>query len=254
MTTSEQRLIIDDLSVAYGSRIALADFSASFGDGRISCVLGPNGAGKSTLIGAIAGRIPTASGRVILSGRDVTGDPDAMIREVSFATQEARVLEGLTPSETLSFVGSLRGLEGRGLASAVNHLLEVMHLDRERATLARDLSGGMRRKLAVACALIGSPAVILLDESFAGLDPEAVRLVEDELRSTANDGSTILLVTHRLDLVYRIAERVLVLIDGQLRYDWTGERYVSSVDDVGGDPNELYLQWVREARGNPEEA
>lgn len=248
MSVKKPILSTADLTVHYGERRALDGVSVQCFGGEICCVLGPNGAGKSTLMKAIGGSVPVSAGRVLLEENDVTGDPDSMVGRISIAPQEARVFAGLTPTETLSFAGTMRGLTGAELRSEIEHLLAVMQLDKEKTTLARDLSGGMVRKLAVASALIGARSLILLDESFSGLDPEAVRLVEVELRRTADRGVAIVLVTHRLDLVQRIGDRMFMLFDGRLTSEWTSAEYRAEIAQLGGDPNELYLTWIERCR------
>lgn len=248
MSVKNPTLRTSGLTVHYGERRAIDAVSVDCYAGEICCVLGPNGAGKSTLMKAIGGSVPVTSGKVLLKGNDVTGDPDSMVGSISIAPQEARVFAGLTPTETLSFAGTMRGLAGDELRAELDHLLSVMQLNRESKTLARDLSGGMVRKLAVASALIGARSLILLDESFAGLDPEAVRLVEQELRRTADRGVAIVLVTHRLDLVQRIGDRMFMLFDGRLTREWTSAEYRSEIEGLGGDPNELYLACVERCR------
>lgn len=251
MTTARRThptLRLRGVTVDYGARRALDGVSIDFSSHAVHCILGPNGAGKSTLMRAIAGTTPVTTGAVTLLDRDVTNQPDAVIRSLSVAPQRAQVFAGLTPHETLSFAGTMRGLSGDELRDRIEHYLTVTQLHRERTTLARDLSGGMVRKLAVASALIGATAAVLLDESFAGLDPEAIRLVEDELRAAAERGTAVLLVTHRLDLVYRLADAVSMLVDGRGHARWSSQEFREAVDAYGGDPNELFLRTVREAR------
>lgn len=187
--------------------------------GEIVTLLGPNGAGKSTLAKAIAGLVPVFSGRVALGDADITGAAAHLLlkRGLGFVPQTENVFANLTVRENLELAASLAGLNRRAARD------EMFGFFPDLARLARldagRLSGGQRQMLAVARALLVKPAVLMLDEPSAGLSPKYVADVFAMLARVRESGVSILLVEQNVKAALGLADRAVVLVDGEVRLD-----------------------------------
>ncbi|MGG5808030.1 ABC transporter ATP-binding protein [Falsiroseomonas sp. CW058] len=210
--------------------------------GEIVALLGPNGAGKSTLVKAAAGLVPVWSGRVLLDGRDITGMPaHRMVHEgLGFVPQTENVFTNLSVLENLQLAAALVAKSRRRDIAGMFALFP--DLDRQRGLAAGRLSGGQRQMLAVARALVASPAVLMLDEPSAGLSPKLVGVVFDRLRAVRDTGVTILLVEQNVKAALALADRAVVLVEGR-------ERLEGPAAELAGDPRMagLYLGAAAEA-------
>ncbi len=187
--------------------------------GEIVALLGPNGAGKSTLVKAAAGLVPIWSGRVTLGGRDITHIPaHRMVAEgLGFVPQTENVFANLSVLENLLLAAALVPKARRRVLREMFALFP--DLDRQRSLPAGRLSGGQRQMLAVARALVASPAVLMLDEPSAGLSPKLVGVVFERLRAVREAGVTILLVEQNVKAALALADRAVVLVEGRERLD-----------------------------------
>ena len=191
--------------------------SAEIAPGEIVTIIGPNGAGKSTFVKALVGLLPTESGRVTLSGRDITGQPSHVLvgAGIAFVPQTANIFASLTIHENL-VVGAhtVRGGMGPRLDRAYAMFPELAAKRRQRG---RVLSGGQRQMLAIARALMTDPAVIVLDEPTAGLAPKVVGEVFAELRRLATTGVAVLMVEQNARAALAVSDRGCVLAEGRNR-------------------------------------
>src|SRR5215472_17113908 len=174
-------------------------------------LLGPNGAGKTTTIEILEGLLDPTSGEVEVLGGRWGEDDDAMRQRLGISLQETRLGEKLTVLETLVLFRSFykRGME----PSAV---MEIVHLTDKANAYVGKLSGGQRQRLAVACALVGDPELLFLDEPTTGLDPQSRRQLWDILRGFRSQGRTILLTTHYMDEAERLCDRVAIVDHGRV--------------------------------------
>lgn len=209
-------LNIHKLRASYGTHVVLDGLDLQVERGRLVCLLGPNGAGKSTLLRLIAGQQMADSGEIHVAGHDVSGAPELAPSHVAYVPQDVVLWEYLTASETLEAVCGLRNVAPEQRGTLITDWLERTYLASAPRTIARDMSGGMRRKLAVAAAMIGSPPLVLLDESFVGLDPESTWNLMDALRDYCLQGGTVILSSHVLDMVEAIADEVVFLHGGAI--------------------------------------
>lgn len=212
-------------------RHVLEDFSAAVTE--FPCVLlGPNGAGKSTLLALIASRYSPRSGRISLNGAAAA----TLRRLVGWLPQEARALAGFSVRQQVAYMGWLRGMRyGEAWSRAVG-ALEAVDLGREANSRATALSGGQRRRLALAGTLVASPALVVLDEPYAGLDPEQ-RSVVRELLITASSRSDLLVSTHQTEDLDRLYRTVVVMDDGEVAYLGSIEDFLALAP--AGVPREL---------------
>lgn len=197
------------LTKRYGDFIAVDDLSFEVKPGEVLGVLGPNGAGKTTTLRSVTGIIPYSSGSVHIAGHDLKKDPVAAKREFAFIPDDPQFFEHLTVSEHLDFMARLYGVADD--AEIGGNLLSLLELEDKRDNVPSQLSRGMRQKLAIACALIHSPKLLLLDEPLTGLDPAGMRRMKAQLHEEAANGMAIVLSSHLLHLVEELATRLLVV-------------------------------------------
>lgn len=240
---SKVRLEASDLRVSYGAKAVLHNIQLHLRAGEIVGLVGPNGAGKSSLIRALAGLQPADGGSVTALGTDLQKHPEAARGIIGMVPQDVALFDELSAEETLLLAGRLRNLEGEVLRQEVRRWLTLAELTHVGQAMAKYYSGGMRRKLALGATLIGAPPILLLDESFAGLDPEATEAIEQELMRHRKAGAAILLCSHRMELLERIADRVVLLQNGHI----TEELTRSGIEQMQEQGSSSLLQWYLHA-------
>jgi len=207
-------ITVDRVTKRFGSTVALDGVSLDVGAGEVLGLLGPNGAGKTTLIRILATLLRPDGGTVMVAGHDLSRDPQAVRRSIGLAGQAAAVDDLLTGRENLDLIGRLYGL-GRGEARArAVEVLERFGLTDVADRRVRTYSGGMRRRLDLGATLVGRPAVVLLDEPTAGLDPRSRRELWEFVDQLAGEGATVLLTSQYLEELERLAHRVVVIDRG----------------------------------------
>ena len=218
----EATLELEEVAKRYATRPALVDVSLTLHGGVLG-VLGPNGAGKTTLLRIVATVLAPDSGRVRLLGRD-PGRSDGRLatrRQLGYLPQEPGFHRSFTAFEFVDYVAILKEMVDRRARHAeVRRVLDLVGLEREAQRKIKKLSGGMRRRLALALALLGDPDLLVLDEPTVGLDPEQ-RLRFRALVSEHAERRTVLLSTHQTEDVAALCPRVVVLAQDRVRFDGT---------------------------------
>ena len=212
--SAEPPLVVESATKRFGAVQALDGASLSVGRGELVGLLGPNGAGKTTLIKAIAGRLRLDGGRVRLFGRVLT--PEDRRAELGVVPQEIAVYPLLTATENLRAFGELYGVAGNALAERVRWALAWSDLaDRANEPVKR-FSGGMKRRLNIACSLVHQPSLVLLDEPTVGVDPQSRERIYEMLTSLRASGVSIVLTTHHLEEAERRCERIVIIDKGRI--------------------------------------
>jgi ABC-2 type transport system ATP-binding protein len=207
---------VQNLTHRYGDRTALSNVSFEVRKGEIFGLLGPNGGGKSTLFRILSTMMVPTSGRALIAGHDVVRDPAAVRRQVGVVFQTQSLDKALTVEENLRAQGHLHGLRGAMLGERMERAMERLGLADRRRDLVETLSGGLRRRVEIAKALLHSPQVLLMDEASTGLDPAARRDLSRHIESLrSGEGVTILLTTHILEEAGR-CDRLLLLHQGNM--------------------------------------
>ncbi|MDD6051302.1 MAG: ABC transporter ATP-binding protein [Clostridiales bacterium] len=254
-------LKVDRISRRYGSRLALKDLSFQAGEHEIIALMGRNGAGKSTLMNILTGYLAPSEGQAFIGGHDVQSEPLAARRLVGYLPETPPLYPDMTVREYLTYCARLKGIAAKAIKAEVSQVIERTGLKEYTNRLSRALSKGYRQRLGMAQALLGSPALLVLDEPGSGLDP--LQMVQmRELIVSAAKGCTVLLSSHILSEVTNVCTRALVLEAGQLRYDGPmstlleGENALRVVyQGAEGIPDALRtLPGVRRVRELPEEA
>jgi len=205
------------LSKRFGEKVAVRDLSLRVESGEVMGFLGPNGSGKTTTIRLLMGLLTPTAGRASILGRDCHADAVALKRDVGYLPEEPFLYPYLTGLELLEFVAGLHGLpraEARRRAAAS---AEKLGLGADADGFTVTYSQGMRKRLALAAALIHDPRVLILDEPTNGLDPRGAREMREAMAALAAEGRTIFLSTHLLDAAERVCHRVAIIQAGELR-------------------------------------
>ncbi|HEY8530916.1 MAG TPA: ABC transporter ATP-binding protein [Limnochorda sp.] len=189
--------------------------------------LGPNGAGKSTTIRMLTCRIPRTAGELEVLGHDVDQAPEAIKSQMGVVSQENNLDESLTIWENLYVYGRYHGLSGREAARRSDELLQFMQLETKARFRPMHLSGGMKRRLAIARALVNRPRLVVLDEPTTGLDPQARLLVWQRLAALKAQGVTLILTTHYMEEAARLCDRVAIFDQGRVVAEDTPDALVA---------------------------
>jgi len=240
---------VERLVKRYGVHLAVDGVDLRVRPGEVVALLGPNGAGKSTTIRAITGLLRPTAGRVRVCGHDVVRAPLAAKSQLGYVPDRPYLYPKLTARELLRFVGRLRGVEdGDRKADA---WLEAFALAPVGNELIETYSHGMRQKLTFAAALLGEPAVLVVDEPMVGLDPRAARQVRDLMRAHADRGRTVLLTTHAMDVAEVLADRVVVLHRGRVAAQGAMAELRSAAGTGEADLEAIFLRLTEEAAEAP---
>jgi len=205
-------LKVHDVAHSFGDRVALDGVSFDVAPAVITGLLGPNGAGKTTLLRIMLGVVSPDRGEVYYDGRPV-GEEDR--RHWGYMPQERGLYPGMPAGDQVVHFGRLHGLSRRDATSRAHALLAELDLEERWSDRTDKLSGGMQQRLQLATSLVHDPAVIVLDEPFAGLDPVAVASLSETLRQRAADGCTVLFSSHQLDLVQDLCEDIAMVDHGR---------------------------------------
>ena len=244
-------LEVERFTKRYGDRVAVDDLSFTVGGGEIVGLVGPNGAGKTTTFRAIAGIHPPTAGALRVTGHDVARDAIEAKRRLALIPDEPHLFSSLTVWEHLEFAARVYGVRGWEAPAAA--LLDELEMTDRRSSMADELSRGMRQKVAVACALIHDPAVLLLDEPLTGLDPRGIRTLYETLRRRAAAGAAVVLSSHLLGQIEGICTSFLILRQGRLLFSGTTREMRERFAEAGESLEEIFFH-VTEGSGAPSSA
>ncbi len=229
---STSAILAEDLHKQFGSVQALRGVSLEVPTGTVLGLLGPNGAGKTTAVRILATTIRPDSGRAMVNGHDVSKDPQAVRTSIGLAGQYAAVDENLTGHENITLVGRLNHLRVPAARIRATELLERFALSDAGDRPARTYSGGMRRRLDLAAALVTQPPVLFLDEPTTGLDPASRAMLWSVIEDLVADGTTVLLTTQYLEEADRLADRIVVIDGGAVVAEGTASELKSRLGDT----------------------
>jgi len=205
-----------NLVKTYSGRTVVTDVSLTVKAGEIVGLLGPNGAGKSTTVSMLCGLVPPTQGRVVIDGADMAVDAARLKRRIGLVPQELSLYEDLPARTNLELFGALYGLAGTRLAQRVTEALALVGLaDRARDKPAT-FSGGMKRRLNIACGLVHDPDILLFDEPTVGVDPQSRNAIFDNLETLRRAGKAIVYTTHYMEEAERLADRIVIIDHGKV--------------------------------------
>lgn len=207
----DEAIVVDNFSKSYGSRRVVDALRFTVHTGEVFALLGPNGAGKTTTVETLEGYRTPDQGSVRVLGLDPVRDAQTLKPQIGVMLQQDGLYPGLTAREVLGlFAGYYQQ------AQPIDEMLERVGLTSAAKTRCRRLSGGQKRRLALAVALIGNPRLVFLDEPTAGMDPQARLVTWEIIRDLKRQGATVLLTTHLMDEAERLADRVAIIDSGRL--------------------------------------
>jgi ABC-2 type transport system ATP-binding protein len=234
-------LVLDDVSHNFGSRVALDHLTLTVRPGRVTALIGLNGAGKTTALRALTGRLRPTQGTARILGHNPADLPGDVAARFGHVVESPLVYPELTVTENLRCAARLHGQPRRAAAPLASAAVGSLGLDPWRHARARTLSMGNRQRLGIACATLHRPTALILDEPTSALDPQGVVLVRELVRELADDGAAILVSSHHLDEVARIADEIVVLHAG---------RDVGRLEPGGTDLEQRFFAMVLAANTN----
>lgn len=219
MLTMRESIVIEGLSRYYDGFLALDKLSLKVKKNEDVALLGPNGAGKTTALKILCGLLRPSSGTAYINGINIVEERERAISKVGAILETPEFYQFLTPEETLSYLGRLRGMRERGLRSRMNEVLKLVRLDRWTRIKIEKFSRGMKQRLALAQALLHDPPILVLDEPSLGLDPRGMMEIREILKEARKE-KTVFFASHLLTEVAQVCKKVAIIDHGKLRaYD-----------------------------------
>jgi ABC-2 type transport system ATP-binding protein len=219
------------ISRKFGDIIAVNGIDLSIKEGELFSLLGPNGAGKTTAINMLCCLLRPSSGTAMIMGHDIQKDPIAVKQVIDVSPQETAISEHLNAWENLSLMGGIHGFEKEEVKKRSEELLEMMGLTQRAKDQVRKYSGGMKRRLSIAMALVSDPQVLFLDEPTLGLDPQSRRSVWEHIAELKGK-KTIVLTTHYLEEADALADRIAIIDEGKIVALGTSRELKDSISDM----------------------
>jgi len=214
--TDDIIIAVEDLVKRYNGFMAVDGVSFDIKRGEIFGLLGPNGAGKSTIISILCCLLKATSGRVVIDGFDIGRNVSDIKKIIGVVPQEISLYHTLTARENLRFYGRIYGLSGKTLKNRIEALLEMVGLTDRADDLLEGYSGGMKRRINIAVALLHNPMILFLDEPSTGVDPQSRRRIYDTIQELNRQGTTVLLTTHQMEDAEKLCHRIAIVDRGKL--------------------------------------
>lgn len=231
---------LEKVTKRFGAKTVVDNFSLEVGRGELFGLLGPNGAGKTTTINMIIGALAPDSGMIGINGSGTPGK-QAIKRLMGVVPQTLAVYETLTALQNLDFFGRLYGLAGRELKDRIDRVFEIVNLSERRNEKVSKYSGGMKRRLNIAAALLHQPSLLILDEPTVGIDPQSRNAIFESIQILKNEGCTVILTSHYIEEVQQLCNRVGVMDEGKLVAEDTVEKLIANY----GGKSTLTVETVR---------
>jgi len=209
-------ITVTNLSKSYGAVKALKSINFSIKKGEIFGLLGPNGAGKSTTIKILSTLLSADKGRVMIDGYDLFSNLQYCKKIIGMVPQEISLYENFSAYNNLLFWGKLNGVSGKDLSIKTNTLLEMIGLDHRKNDLIKTYSGGMKRRINIAVALLHEPKILFMDEPTTGVDPQSRNKIFDIIEDLNKKGLTIIYTTHYMEEVERLCNNIAIIDNGKI--------------------------------------
>jgi ABC-2 type transport system ATP-binding protein len=209
-------LVIEGLTKRFDEKVAVDDIALTVRAGSFYGIVGPNGAGKTTTMSMVTGLLRPDAGTVTVNGIDVWRDPLTAKRSIGVLPDRLRLFDRLTGAQLLHYSGALRGLDDAEIRSRSADLIQAFGLEDAVGRLVTDYSAGMTKKVALACAMIHSPRMLVLDEPFESVDPVSAANVVEILQDYVAHGGTVVLSSHGMDFIQRICDHVAIIVNGRV--------------------------------------
>ncbi|KSU83255.1 ABC-2 type transport system ATP-binding protein [Fictibacillus enclensis] len=225
-------LEINNLTKKFGDFIAVDNMSLTIKEGEIFGFLGSNGAGKSTTINMIAGLLRSNEGEIKILGKNIASQSKFAKRNIGIVPQDLAIYEDLTAYENVRFFAGLYGLRGTELKDRVEEALKFVGLLDKQKSLPKNFSGGMKRRLNIACAIAHKPKLIIMDEPTVGIDPQSRNYILNSVRQLNEMGCTVIYTSHYMEEVEEICTRIAIVDHGKVIAEGTKEQLKAIITDT----------------------
>lgn len=237
-------LKLSGLSKKFGNKTAVDHISLEIKEGEIFGLLGPNGAGKSTTLNMVCSLLKPTSGNIEIFGMNTSNNMKKIKNKIGYIPQELAIHGNLKALENVELFTSLYGIKGKELKSAIDKSLEFVGLLDRKNDFAKNFSGGMKRRLNIACAIGHNPLLMIFDEPTVGIDPQSRNFILEKIKTANNYGSTIIYTSHYMEEVEAICSRIAIMDNGRIIAVGTKEelvRLVTSEPDSNISLEEVFL-------------
>lgn len=224
-------LEVQSLSKSFQDKKVLNSVSFQVEAGEIFCILGPNGAGKSTTINILTAALGSDTGEVIFRSKKIGNHLKAYKMAIGIVPQDISLYEELSAESNLRFFASLYGLKGKTLNKAVDEALQFSGLENRRKDKVKTFSGGMKRRLNIACAIAHKPALVIMDEPTVGIDPQSRNHILNSILKLREEGMTVIYTTHYMEEVETISSRIMIMDHGTIIAEGTKESLKADIEN-----------------------
>lgn len=209
-------LEIKSLKKNFGEKTVVDKMSFKVNKGEILGFLGPNGAGKSTTINMITTILDADDGKVLFEGREINGNDNDFKKSLGYVPQDIALFNDLSAYENVKFFGSLYGLKGNYLNDRVKETLELVGLYDRKNDYPDSFSGGMKRRLNIACSIVHEPKILIMDEPTVGIDPQSRNNILEVTKNLRNEGTTVIYTSHYMEEVDAICTKLIIVDSGHI--------------------------------------
>lgn len=237
-------LKLSGLSKKFGNKTAVDHISLEIKEGEIFGLLGPNGAGKSTTLNMVCSLLKPTSGNIEIFGMNTSNNMKKIKKKIGYIPQELAIHGNLKAWENVELFTSLYGIKGKELKSAIDKSLEFVGLLDRKNDFAKNFSGGMKRRLNIACAIGHNPLLMIFDEPTVGIDPQSRNFILEKIKTANKNGATIIYTSHYMEEVETICSRIAIMDNGRIIAVGTREelvRLVTSKSDSNISLEEVFL-------------
>jgi ABC-2 type transport system ATP-binding protein len=224
-------ITVKNLEKSYGTKKAVNGINFVVNKGEILGLLGPNGAGKSTTINILATILSADNGEITILGHDFNKDIKQIKQVIGIVPQDLAIYEEITAEQNVSFFASLYKLKGKELKTLVKEALELVGLYDRKDDKPKTFSGGMKRRLNIACAIAHHPQLIIMDEPTVGIDPQSRNHILESIKILKKRGATVIYSSHYMEEVEAISDRIIIMNDGNIIAEGTKEELKQKVND-----------------------
>ncbi len=233
---------IENLVKSFGDLVAVNDISLEVREGEIYALLGPNGAGKTTAIKMLMGLLDPDSGSAKVFGIDSAEDPVEVKKLVGYVPEEQQLYDSLTPRELFNFIASIRSLPEEKVTKRMKEFLKALDFEQYYDNMIITLSQGNKQKTMLIAALLHRPKLLILDEPFSSLDVRAAKIMKDIVKIHTENGGSVLLSTHVMEVAEGLCDRVGIIDEGKLVAEGTLEELRSKSEKEGATLESLFLK------------